>query len=101
MRTINVDQVLPNISSMFLWLSNTKSMTFGRSKSVPNTLILCLIVSDKTNILRDFYDFVESNTNTKSVHIVRSDETWYERVRCSFGTPKGHTFGFGKPQEHT
>ena len=31
MRTTNVDQVLPSISSMFLWLSNTKSMTFGTS----------------------------------------------------------------------
>ena len=80
MRTTNVDQVLPSISSMFLWLSDTKRMTFGRSKSASNTFILCLIVSDETNSLRDFYDFVESNTNKKSVDLVRSDGAWYEKV---------------------
>ena len=47
-------------------------MTFGRSKSAPNTLILCLIVSDKTDSLRDLYDFVENlwnQTQTPKVFI--------------------------------
>ena len=47
-------------------------MTFGRSKSASNTLILCLIVSDETNSLRDFYDFVENlwnQTQTQKVFI--------------------------------
>ena len=44
--------------------------------------------------------FVESNTNTKSVNPVRSDEGSYEDVRYGFGTPKGHTFSLWKSQEH-
>ena len=36
---------------------------------------------------------MESNTNTKSVDIVKNDETSYERVPYGFGTPKCHKFG--------
>ena len=53
MRTTNVDQVLPYISGMFLWLSNTKRMTFGRSKTVWNIIIHCLLASDEIN---SFYE---------------------------------------------
>ena len=35
---------------------------------------------------------MESNTNTKSVDLVRSDGTSYEDGRYGFGTPKGHSF---------
>ena len=50
MRSTDVDQMLPNITRMFLRLSKTKSMTFRRSKTVSNILIRCLVVSDKVNI---------------------------------------------------
>ena len=43
---------------------------------------------------------MESNTNTKSVDLVRSDGRSYEDVRYGFGTPKGHTFSLRKSQEH-
>ena len=96
--------MLPNITGMFLRLSKTKSMTFERSKAVSNIFIRCLIAFDEINIFCHFLDicgkFVESNTNTKSVDLVRSDETSYEDVRYGFGTPKGHTFSLGKSQEH-
>ena len=63
MRSTKVDQVLPNIKGMFLGLSKTQSMTFGRSKTVPNILIQCPIASDKINSLRDFVDCVENLWN--------------------------------------
>ena len=39
LRSINVDQVLPKMTRVFLWLSGTQSMTFMRSKTVSNILI--------------------------------------------------------------
>ena len=47
-------------------------MTFGRSKTVSNILIRCLIASDKVNTLNDFVDFVENlwnQTQTQKVLI--------------------------------
>ena len=64
MRSTDVDQVLPKMTGMFLGLSRTKSMTFGRSKTVSNILIRCLIASDEINSLCDFLDFVENLWNT-------------------------------------
>ena len=59
MRSTDVDHVLPKMKGMLLGLSKTKSMTFGRSKTVSNILIRCFIASDKINTLNDFVDFVE------------------------------------------
>ena len=43
---------------------------------------------------------MESNTNTKSVDLLRRDRTSYEDVRYGFGTPKGHIFSLVKSEEH-
>ena len=67
-------------------------MNFGRSKTVSNILIGCPIASDEINSLCDILNFVESNTNTKSVDLIRGDGISYEDVRYGLGTPKGHTF---------
>ena len=92
MRSTNVDQVLPSIKGMFLGLSKTQSMTFGRSKTVPNILIQCPIVSDKINSLLDFLDCVEnlwSQPQTQKVlisseamrHCIRMFDTILERPK--------------------
>ena len=41
-----------------------------------------------------------SATDTKSVDLVRSDETSYESVRYGFEAPKAHTFNLSTSQEH-
>ena len=56
MRSTDVDQVLPKMTGMLLGLSRTKSMTFGRSKTVSNILIRRFIASDKSNTLNDFVE---------------------------------------------
>ena len=43
---------------------------------------------------------MESNTNAKSVDIVRGDKASYQGVRYGFKAPKGDTFNLGKSQEH-
>ena len=72
MRLRDVDQALSKMTGMFLGLSRTKSMTFGRSKTISNILIRCPIVSDGINSLCDFLDFVENlrnQTHTQKVLI--------------------------------
>ena len=82
MRTTNVEQVLPSISSIFLWLSDTKSMTFGHSKTVSNILIRCPIASDDINNLCDFLDFVENLWNqTQTQKVLISSEAMGDRMR--------------------
>ena len=54
-----LNKCYPTSKGMFLWLSNTTSMTFGRSKTLSNILIWCLIALDEINNLCDFLDFVE------------------------------------------
>ena len=101
--TKDVEQMLPHITGMFLWLSKTKSMTFGRSKIVSNIIIWFLIASDQINSLCDFLDFVGNwwnQTQTKSVDLVRRVGTSYEDFRYGFRTLKGHTFSLWKSQEH-
>ena len=71
----DVDQVLPNITGMFLWLSKTKSMTFGRSKTVSNILIRSPIASDEVNTFCDLLDFVENLWNqTQTQKVLISSE---------------------------
>ena len=72
MRSTDINQILPSIKGMFLRPSKTKSMTFGRSKTVSNILIRCSIVSDEINTFCDFVDFVENlwnQTQTQKVFI--------------------------------
>ena len=57
-------------------------MTFGRSKTVSNILIRCLIASDEINNLPEFLDFVENlwhQTQTQKVLI--SSEAMGDRMR--------------------
>ena len=63
MRSADVDQMLLNITGMFLWLFKTKSMAFGRSKTVSKILMQCSIASDEINSLCDFSNFVENLWN--------------------------------------
>ena len=107
MRPTDVDQMLPNITGMFMWLSKTKSMTFGRSKTVSNILIRCPIASDEINTFCVCVSFHKFSTKiqeiTQTVDLVRSDGTSYEDIRYGFGTSKGHTSSIGKSkdrQEH-
>ena len=58
MRSTNVDQVIPKMKRILLWLFRTTSMTFRRSKTVSNIFIGFLIASDEINNLCDFLDFV-------------------------------------------
>ena len=82
MRSTDVDQMLPNITGMFMWLSKTKSMTFGRSKTVSNILIRCPIASEEINSLCDFLDFVENLWNqTQTQKVLISSEAMGHRMR--------------------
>ena len=82
MRSADVDQMLPNITRMFLRLSKTKSMTFRRSKTVSNILIRCLIASDKINTLNDFVDFVEKLwIHTQTQKMLTLSEVMRHRMR--------------------
>ena len=81
MRPTDVEQMLPNITGMFMWLSKTKSMTFGRSKTVSNILIRCPIASDEINSLCDFFDFVENLWNqTQTQKVLISSEAMGHRM---------------------
>ena len=76
--------MLPNISGMFLCVSKTKSMTFGRSKTVSNMIIRYPITSNEINTysLCDFLDFVENlwdQTQTQKVLI--SSDAMEHRMR--------------------
>ena len=74
--------MLPNITKMFLRLSQTKSMTFGRSKTVSNILIRCLIASNEIINLCDFLDFVEHLWNqTQTQKVLISSEAMGHRMR--------------------
>ena len=82
MRPTDVDQTLPNITRMFLRLSKTKSMAFGRSKTVSNILTRCPITSDEINNLCDFLDFVENLWNqTQTQKVLISSEAMGHRMR--------------------
>ena len=84
MRSIDVDQMLPNITGMFMWLSKTKSMTFGRSKTVSNILIRCLIasISVQVNTFCDLLDFVENLWDqTQTQKVLTSSEAMGDRMR--------------------
>ena len=96
MRSTDVDQVLSTMTRMFLCLSVTKTMTFGRSKTLPNILIWCLIAFDEINNLCDFLNFVEKlwiHPQTQNIMILSQVITYPMRVfgmvlKCS----KGHTY---------
>ena len=67
---------------MFLCVSKTKSMTFGRSKTVSNMIIRYPITSNEINSLCDFLDFVENlwdQTQTQKVLI--SSDAMEHRMR--------------------
>ena len=65
-----------------MWLSKTKSMTFGHSKTVSNILIRCPIASDEINNLCDFLDFVENLWNqTQPQKVLISLEAMEHRMR--------------------
>ena len=82
MRSTDVDQVLPIVTRVPLWLSVTKIMTFGRFKTVSNTLIRCPIVFDEINTLCDFVNFVENLSNqTQTQKVLISLETMGYRMR--------------------
>ena len=82
MRPTDVDQMLPNITGVFMWLSKTKSMTFGRSKTVSNILIRCPIAFDEINNLCDFLYFVENLWNeTQPQKVLISLEAMEHRMR--------------------
>ena len=82
MRSTDVDQMLPNITGMFLRLSKTKSMTFGRSKTVSNIVIRCLIACEEINNLCDFFDVVENLWNqTQTQKVLISSEAMEHRMR--------------------
>ena len=54
-------------------------MTFGRSKTVSNILISCLITSDEINILCDFLDFVQKlwiHPQTQKM-LISSEAMWH------------------------
>ena len=101
MRSTDVDQMLPNITRMFLRLYKTKSMALGRSKIVSNILIRCPISSDEINNLCDFLDFVENlwnQTQTQKVlisseeigHRMRMFDTVLERPKTLFLVLESH-----------
>ena len=82
MRSADVDQMLPNIAGVFLRLSKTKSMTFGRSKTVSNILIRCPIISDDINSLCRFLDFVRNLWNlAQTQKVLISSEAMRHRMR--------------------
>ena len=57
-------------------------MTFGRSKTVSNILIRCLIASDKINTLNDYVDFVENLwIHTQTQKMLTLSETMRHRMR--------------------
>ena len=75
MRSTDVEQMLPNVTVVFMWLSNTKRMTFGRSKTVSNVFIWCPIASDEINTFCDLLDFVENLWNqTQTQKVLISSE---------------------------
>ena len=79
----DVDQVLSIMTRMFLWLSVTKTMTFGRSKTLSNILIWCLIAFDEINNLCDFLDFVEKlwiHPQTQNIMILSQGITYPMRM---------------------
>ena len=74
--------MLPTIAGMFLWLSTTKSMTFGRSKTVSNIFIWCPIASNEINSLCHFFDFVGNLWNqTQTQKVLTSSEGIGDRMR--------------------
>ena len=84
MRSTDVDQVLPIMTRMFLWLLGTRIMTFGHSKTISNICIGCVITADEIII----FAFVDESTIfhkiqeiTQIVDLVKGDETSYENVR--------------------
>ena len=93
MRSTNMNQVLPQMKSILLWLFGTKSMTFRRSKTVSNIFIGFLIASDEINNLCDFLDFVEKlwiHPQTQKIIILSQVITYPMRMfdmvlKCSKG----------------
>ena len=82
MRSTDVDQILPNITWIFLRRSKTKSMTFGCFKTVSNTLIQCLIASDEINtfcVCGGFHKF--STKSQKSHKLLISSKAVGHRMR--------------------
>ena len=83
MRSTDVDQVLSIMTRMFLWLSVTKTMTFGRSNTLSHILIWCLIGFDEINNLCDFLDFVEKlwiHPQTRKIMILSQVITYPMRM---------------------
>ena len=83
MRSNDVDQVLSIMNRVFLWLPVTKTMTFGRSKTLSNILIWCLIAFDEINNLCDFLDFVEKlwiHPQTQKIMILSQVITYLMRM---------------------
>ena len=72
----DIDQVLPNITGMFMWLSKTKSITFGRSKTLSNIFIWCPIASNEINTFCVCVWFHKFSTKSKKSHklLISSEE---------------------------
>ena len=76
----------------------------GGTKTVSNIFTRYSITSDKINTFCVCGWFHKFPTKPKKSHkLLISSEVMGHRMRMSdmvFGTPKGHTFSFGKSQEH-
>ena len=101
MRSTNVDQVIPKMKRILLWLFGTKSMTFRRSKTVSNIFIGFLIASDEINNLCDFLDFVGKlwilpQTQKMLIsleamkHLMKMFDTVLERIKVILWVPESH-----------
>ena len=83
MMSTDVDQVLPIMKRMFLWLSVIKTMTFERLKTLSNILIWCLIAFDEIHNLFDFLDCVEKlwiHPQTQKSMILSQAMTYLMRI---------------------
>ena len=82
MRSTDVDQMLANITGMFMWLSETKSMTFRLSKTVSNILITCPIASEEIHTFCVCVWFHKFSTKSKKSHkLLISSEAMGHRMR--------------------
>ena len=59
-RSVDVDQILPNMIGMVLQLSRTERMTSGCSKTVSNVIIGYLILSYEIKILLDLLPWLST-----------------------------------------
>ena len=85
MRSTDVDQMLPNVTGMFLWLLKTKSITFGRSKTASNILMPSPIASDEINtfcVCVSLHKFSTTSKKFRKSHkLLISSETMRHHMR--------------------